>query len=123
MEMRQLTPLDLLHGEVEDRQEDIDDLVGDEQPTQHRARPWGGRLTPTPLSPKPRQFGRIVEGTTLQPRSDPGDASWTAESESVYVKPDLVARMLSCSSLRLLERQILPNPRKLGSLVPISVPG
>ena len=35
MGMRQLAPSRLLHGEVEDRQEDVDDLVGDEQPAQH----------------------------------------------------------------------------------------
>ena len=35
MGMRQLPPSGLPHGEVEDRQEDVDDLVGDEKPAQH----------------------------------------------------------------------------------------
>jgi hypothetical protein len=58
MGMRQLAPSGLLHGEVEDRQEDVDDLVGDEQPAQH-----GGGHGPDDLGTDPGgpQHGRDRE--------------------------------------------------------------
>ena len=58
--MHQLAPSGLLHGEVEDRQEDVDDLVGDEHPPSTGAAM--GRMTsaPTPVAHSMGAIERIA---------------------------------------------------------------